>query len=267
MKFVDLKCPNCGGKLIKNNDSLTCESCGASFAIDYDESDVEYEKVKLQKLQHEREQKIANEHEKSNYKFVIVIIVFLLLVIGGPVAFFIMQKRAVDTFNSVVVSNTVEEKKETEIDYDVSAEDVKSMLNDFIESGKTVQMNIDQCAYWNQTGYVKYFSKIDAQFDSAYLVKNIPNVNNPKQFNRLVIIYKVTWTNDEYGDKDCYDAVYFEGLAVNPNGGVTSNFNGQTIIRSEAAWGWGMAYSFEKFDQCYRENVTALGGTVEQINQ
>ena len=26
-----------------------------------------------------------------------------------------------------------------------------------------------------------------------------------------------------------------------------------------------MAYSFEKYDQCYRENVTALGGKVTKI--
>ena len=38
MKFVDLKCPNCGGRLIKNDDSLKCESCEAVFAIDYDEN-------------------------------------------------------------------------------------------------------------------------------------------------------------------------------------------------------------------------------------
>ena len=60
MKFVDLKCPNCGGKLNKNNDSLTCESCGAMFAIDYDESDVEYEKIKLQNLQ-----AIRNSNQKT----------------------------------------------------------------------------------------------------------------------------------------------------------------------------------------------------------
>ena len=263
MKFVDLKCPNCGGKLNKNNDSLTCESCGAMFAIDYDESDVEYEKVKLQKIENERKQQVINQNEKSRYKFVIFAIIFVLLIIGCPIMFFLLQKAAVQSFNNEVVTN-VEENKEPEINYDVTIEDIKPLFNDFVETGKTVQMNIDQCAVWNQSNAVKFFSKTNAELESAYLVKNIPNVK-PKQSNRLVIIYKVTWYNENYGEQTCYDAVYFEGLQVNPNGGVITDFNGSTIDRSEAAWGWSMAYSFEEFDQCYRESVTALGGTVEEI--
>ena len=91
MKFVDLKGPNCGGRLIKNDDSLKCESCEAVFAIDYDESDVEYEKIKLQKMQIDREEKTVNE-KQSNTKFSLIIFVFLFVLIAGPVTFLIFQR-------------------------------------------------------------------------------------------------------------------------------------------------------------------------------
>ena len=77
MKIVNLKCPHCGGKLIRNGDSAKCESCEALFAIDYDESDVEYEKLKLQKAQIDKEQNDTNTDGKSGKKFVIFLIYLL----------------------------------------------------------------------------------------------------------------------------------------------------------------------------------------------
>ena len=45
MQLVNLKCPNCGGDIEKEGDSLYCKACGAAFAINYDEADVEHEKL------------------------------------------------------------------------------------------------------------------------------------------------------------------------------------------------------------------------------
>ena len=61
MKLVNLQCPNCGGTLSKEGDNLVCHACGGIFSIDYDESDVEYEKLKTEP---ERDQRRL-EHEKE----------------------------------------------------------------------------------------------------------------------------------------------------------------------------------------------------------
>ena len=61
MKIVDLKCPNCSGSLTKEWDNLICSSCGAAFAIDYDDSDVEYEKLQSEAEREER--RLAHEKE------------------------------------------------------------------------------------------------------------------------------------------------------------------------------------------------------------
>ena len=39
MQLVNLKCPNCGGDIEKDGDSLYCKACGAAFAVNYDEAD------------------------------------------------------------------------------------------------------------------------------------------------------------------------------------------------------------------------------------
>ena len=269
MKLVNLKCPNCDGVLTKTGDSLHCDSCGAIFAIDYDESDVEIERLRMEA---EKEKNGNNstvtaggtgKNTKATRLIILVIVVFVVAIPFCFAGLVLFQKSMVDKSNSVVVGN--EDKEEVD-DYQVTPDDVNGMLDEFIESGKIVQMNIEQCAYWDTVSAMRNYQKTDAVFESAYLITDIPN-ENPKKSNRLVIIYRVTWYNEDYGEQICYDAVYFEGLRVNPNGGVISNFDGQTINRSDAAWGWSMAYSFEDLNQCYRENVTALGGKTEKLTK
>ena len=138
-------------------------------------------------------------------------------------------------------------------------------MNDFIDAGRLCQMNITECTIKNENGIIKTFHKTDAVFLGAYIVSGIPDVR-ADQSTRLVLIYQVTWHHDDLGDQICYDGVYFDGIRVNQGGGIISDFSPKTIWRSDAAWGWAQAYSFEDYDQCYRENITALGGTVTQLD-
>ena len=269
MKLVDLKCPSCGGKLIKQNDTFVCEYCGTPFTMDYDPEDVEHERLKA--MQNARPNPGNDKKQNASFRLliaiVVIIIVFCIIVAGVHLGVFIVFQNEISHLGSTISTDDPEydDKNETkEPDYNVVAQDLTDSMDDFIESGKITQMNINECTYWDQIGAVDYYSKTDAVYKDAYLVTDIPN-EKPRQSNRLVVIYEVTWHNDEFGDKTCYDAVYFEGLQKNPNGGVISDFNAETIIRSEAAWGWGMAYSFEDYNQCYRENVSSLGGTVTKI--
>ena len=61
MNLVDLKCPNCNSTLEQEGENLVCPSCGAVFAIDYDDSDVEHERIKTEAELEEKRQ----EHEKE----------------------------------------------------------------------------------------------------------------------------------------------------------------------------------------------------------
>ena len=278
MKLVDLKCQNCGGTLRKDDENYVCDSCGCVFAVDYDESDVEYERIKTDEERERRDFEREKEERESasqsgqtggkrinsSRSSIFLWLIPVIILVGFGVAF---SKATSDSsgYGSNKSSSGYSTPTPTPApDYNVTPDDIAGQLNDFISAGTTVQENISECAYWDHEGAIDYYTKIDVQFVDAYLITDIPN-SIPKESNRLVLIYQVTWHNDELGDQICYDAVYFEGLSVNPNGGVISRFNGQTIFRSDAAWGWAQAYSFEKYDQCYLENVTAMGGTVSAV--
>lgn len=291
MKIVDLQCPNCGARLSVVDGMYVCNSCGTTTAIDYDDSDVEYERLKTLAEQeekqraHEKEmlerqfelQQIAQiEAEKRQnklnrqaarrrilYAWIRRIIAYLVMagIFYGCYRFFLyVRVHNGGYFGRSGISATPTPAP----DYNVTPDDLKGKLDDFIASGKTVQMKIDECAILNNNGIAKFYSKKDAVFLDAYLVSGIP-AKSEEESNRLVLIYEVTWNNDEYGDKTCYDAVYFEGIRVNPKGGIISDYKGEVISRSDAAWGWSMAYSFEDYKQCYLENVKALGGTVSEV--
>jgi len=295
MKIVDLKCPNCSGNLTKEGDNLICSSCGAAFAIDYDDSDVEYEKLQSEaerearQLAHEKEL-LEKEYElkrqaeiesekrqqkrerqkflKSSVKKLISSIISLAFLFAVGFGFYKLFRYMQDLKNaggSGSGSSGIFATPTPAPNYDITPADIEGQMDEFIKVGKTAQMKIDQCAYWGKTGSVKYYDKKSADFVDAYIINDIPGVDE-EESNRLVLIYKVKWQNGK-SKKTCYDAVYFEGLRVNPKGGVISDFKAATIERSDAAWGWAMAYSFEEYDQCYRENVKALGGTVTKIGE
>lgn len=294
MKFVDMKCPNCGGNLSQENNSYVCNSCGTSFSIDYDDSDVEYERLKGEaereekqrahekellekKFELEQKAQIASEQRQLErqrqekraktintwVKRLIVLAILAAFVFGCYKLYQYMKDNmgygSYSSYNEPTATPTPAP------DYNVKPEDLTDSMKDFVETGKTVQMKIDQCSVRNENGIPHFYDKTDAVYYEAYLVSDIPEVNE-KESCRLVIIYEVTWENETDGEKTCYDAVYFDGIKVNPNGGVITDFGGKTIWRSDAAWGWGMAYSFEEYDQCYRENITALGGKVTKID-
>lgn len=292
MKIVNLQCPNCGARLTIENNMYVCNSCGTSIAIDYDESDVEYERAKneveleakrqahekeLLERQFELEQQAQIENEKrqikrdrqaamqSAVKIWIRRLIALAIMAGffyaGYRMYLYIRERSGGSYSG---SAGILATPTPAPDYSVTPEDLKDNLDDFITSGKTVQMKIDQCGVKTGNGTIRFYDKTDAVFLDAYLVSGIPNVS-VEESTRLVLIYEVTWNNEDDGDHICYDAVYFDGIRVNPNGGIISDYSGEIIWRSDAAWGWGMAYSFEEYSQCYLENVKALGGTVSEV--
>ena len=291
MKIVNLQCPNCGARLTIENNMYVCNSCGTTIAIDYDESDVEYEKAKneleleekrqahekeLLEREYELQQKaqiasekrqIKRERQKSmtaSFKKMMSSLLALLFLFGMGYGIYRLYLYMLEKNGGSYSGTPILATPTPAPDYNVTPEDLTDDLDVFIESGKKVQLKIDQCSVMNENGIPHIWDKTDVVFLDAYLVSDIPNVSKDESC-RLVIIYEVTWHNDDYGDQTCYDAVYFEGIRVNPNGGIISDYSGQTIWRSDAAWGWSMAYSFEEYSQCYLENVKALGGTISEV--
>ena len=240
-----------------------CNSCGAAFAIDYDESDVEYERLQIESEQRQAQRERQKSAGDAAKKTIAVVIMFAILASMGIGIFFLARyiayKGGSRSSGAGIVATPTPAPN-----YSVTPDDLTADMDQLIEAGRKTQMNIDKCAYWDKVGAVKYFDKTDAVFLDAYIITDIPNVRE-NQSNRIVLIYEVTWHNDKLGDQKCYDAVYFQGVKVNPDGGIICDYNARTIMRSDAAWGYAMAYSYEDYDTCYLENVTAVGGKVTKV--
>ena len=285
MKLVDLKCPHCGGSIVKDNNVFVCNSCGTVITVDYDDSDVEYERLRTQPerdkrkfeydkalLEKEHELRQQEEHRRTITRGIIKIAIIFCIFASVAACVFISiilnnatdRRRVADYTEEVTATPRPTSSPTPTPNYKITSELISDDLDDYVETGRLVQMEIDQCGVENENGVIHFYDKTDAVFLDAYIVSDIPYVDNDESC-RLVLIYEVTWHNDDYGDQTCYDAVYFDGIKVTPEGQVVNNFNGRTIYRSDAAWGWGMAYSFADYKQCYLENVKALGGTVTEV--
>ena len=295
MRTVDTKCPNCAGNLEKQGDIYVCVFCGATFDIDYDDSDVEYERLKtvaeqeekqrahekeLLERQFELEQQAQIESEKrqikrerqqrfsASVKKSISSLIALAFLVGmgyGIYRLYIYMMEHEGLGGSSSGSHLLATPTPAP-NYHPAPDDFKDSFNDFLECGRKMQWDIESCTYWDGNGSIKTYDKTDVKLVDAYIITDIPEVKENNS-NRLVLIYEVTWYNEDRGEHIFYDAVYFEGIRVNPNGnGIISDFNGQIIWRSDAAWGWAQAYSFEEYAQCYRENITALGGVVTKLD-
>ena len=108
MKLVNLKCPNCDGTLTKTDDSLHCEACGAVFAIDYDESDVEIERLRMEAEQRKTAPASTSAAGNNARKTRLIMLVIALFVIAIPFCFvglIMFQKNMVDRSNSYVVGD------------------------------------------------------------------------------------------------------------------------------------------------------------------
>ena len=296
MRVVNLQCPNCGARLTVENDMYVCNSCGTTMTIDYDDSDVEYAKLQTEaerdqrKLEHDKEllekeyelrqqetlaaeKRLMQQERRESVsrglkKFIIFICIFAF--VGGCFVVSIMMSKArgertiLDEISDMTATPTPEPTPTPAPNYRITPDIIVDELDGFIEAGRALQMDIDQCGVKSENGTIQFYDKTDAVFLDAYIVSDIPDVKE-SQSCRLVLIYEVTWYNDRYGYQTCYDGVYFDGIKVTPDGNIIPNYDCDTIWRSDAAWGWSMEYSFEHYDRCYLENVAALGGHVEEV--
>ncbi|MCR4697393.1 MAG: hypothetical protein K5654_08785 [Lachnospiraceae bacterium] len=280
MELVNLKCPSCGGDIEKDGENYFCKSCGAAFAVKYDEADVEHEKLQnwdeITRAEHEHEKEMEEirfkQKEKSKraaerrestrragrafmskiYGLIFVILFFSI----GPISWWFLAKQGMmPSFKEVWEQSQPSYQKEN---YDISIDDLTDdVIDNMIDAGKDKITNSRKTPQTDYTDgeWVEYHLN-NTEYDSAYLITNASEGEN-----RVVVIYKLEYTSDS-GDKITYDATYYDYLKLSENGTVVSNYVPKNITRSDSAW---HRDSYENREQCYRENVLAFGGNVTEI--
>lgn len=281
MKLQSLNCPNCGSILTQEGNSMVCKSCGSAFAVDYDESDVEYEKAtnEVERLQQEHEHakemleeeyRLKEEAEIRRQKRAKAdarksrISASVISLIKSLIALAIMAGIAILIFNVVrngVLKNSLEELADkvttttTANPYDVNLADLESdsffMKNAVASVMSAVHEDKDNAniRFWEDGQWDEWKLKGEPEIYDAYLLKTDKD-------NRVYFLVKSTFKCKGKDDKDLYNAYYLRKVTTDDSGTIKSDY----VVRGDGGdstnWTWGG--QFDK-DQLYREVI--LGNT------
>ena len=289
MKLVNLTCPNCTGILKKEGENLICQSCGAAFAVDYDESDVEHEKLETEeerearRLQHEKEllaekhrlmeeSRIAAEKREQSRRTKSNISKWISGKVSGLIALAIIALICFGCYKFARRLMTDPELAErygveiptttTTVVYEVTPElFTEETLTNFIDQGTAKIATRNQISYYEYTTGWTYYDVAGITFDSAYLVTDIQNRGNYDPDCRLVLLYQVQWHSEEAEDVTIYDCVYFDDLSATATT-VVGSMRGSFGDFNETMW---RSSGYQNRADSYRINVTSLSGQVTEL--
>ena len=280
MRLQSLNCPNCGSPLRTENNMQICDSCGSTFRIDYDDSDVAYERlskedeIARQRFEHEKEmleteyrlkeearikqakyeksearKKRAANKVKALISLLIMLGVFcgfmflVFMVIKGE-SLFDVEKIAGTTTTETTVSPYLIDASDVLADDEFMENAVASVLSEIHSSrdGKPVTTYDIPITDWYMIG--------EPEIYDCYLLTS-------DKENRLCFLVKYTYQSerDEEDIKEVYDCLYLKNLKVGNNGKISSDY-AVRIDRGDGATNWTWVAA-EDSDQLYRSAILA----------
>lgn len=257
-----------------------CDSCGSTFRIDYDDSDVAYERlskedeIARQRFEHEKEmleteyrlkeearikqakyeksearKKRAANKVKALISLLIMLGVFcgfmflVFMVIKGE-SLFDVEKIAGTTTTETTVSPYLIDASDVLADDEFMENAVASVLSEIHSSrdGKPVTIYDIPITDWYMTG--------EPEIYDCYLLTS-------EKENRLCFLVKYTYQSerDEEDIKEVYDCLYLKNLKVGNNGKISSDY-AVRIDRGDGATNWTWVAA-EDSDQLYRSAILA----------
>ena len=279
MKITDLTCPQCSGLLNQEGDKFFCSSCGAAFGIDYDEDDVEYQRLiteadrtraliakdrelletdyRLRKEYEEKERQLTSKYRAKNtanmaISTLIIYIVSLVLVGGFAISIMI--------FLIVKPLTRSETNRMAEYEAQCEARDLTEdqILNDkhFLETMEAVaikewdpfigeitedyKQNRDVVTISEPQAVKLYFLRDDKEYPV-------------RPFTRIYLVLKATY---QYTDtdkiKDSYYCVSFQNPEMTPAGVIELDLSTACIEPAGSANG---LHGYSELDQLYREKI------------
>ena len=290
MRLKRMECPNCGGQVRKEADGkYLCESCGSPFVMDMDPEDVEYERVKLEqeKLKNSppvfenryaRKQSVdpqvmAQRRRKVKVVIITLVIIYVVLpmftmLIGGIFTFFTgIPLKSISKKNTTktTVSATRNRKKgtatatETPTPAPVYVTDPDTLLSDTVFTTNMLEAAEEKIESFKteKVPYGSSFRATDSGFVSAYLVNSDEGAYNRFE-NRIYLVYRISWENDENEKIDEFFPVYLDDITVKESGVVQSDY----IISDDFRFTMKsprIFYGYETQEQFVREVLMADG--------
>ena len=285
MKLQSLNCPNCGSILKREGEVQICEACGSTFAIDYDDSDVEYEKVMTEgernkeKFQHEKEMletefrlkeeaRIAQEkrdranRRKANVTRKITGWISMLITFAVMGAFVFFTYKWIDKYGyfdqlkEEMKKSNIAITETTAINYELKPEEILADSN-FLSNAKASVFsyvksdrgNSEVTEYQGLSVYTWNMVGEPEIYDCYILTK--------EDSNRLYFLVKITYAKEDSDEtKEVYDALYLENIKK-VDGKIKSDY-AVDDDRGNGATDWTWCAALDS-DQLYRSAI--LGNT------
>ena len=230
MQLVNLKCPSCGGDIERDGDNYFCKSCGAAFAVNYDEADVEHEKLQnydeISRIEHEHEKEMEalrfKQNEKSRraaerresvrkagreFRAKVYGFIFLIIFLSiGPLCWWFMAKQGLmPSFQDIIAESQASYKDVYAISMDNFTDDVIDNMIDAAIQKKKKDRDGRSISEYKDGEWTEY-NLSEVEYDGAYLITGATEGKN-----RVVVFLKLKYTSDA-GEKETYDAFYFDEL-------------------------------------------------------
>ena len=288
MKLQSLNCPNCGSPLKTEGNMQICESCGSTFKIDYDDSDVAYERLSKedeltrQRFEHEKEmleteyrlkeearikqakyEKSEQRKKKTGNAIKALIVYLIFFGFWGGIGFIAYKAiKGESVFNIDKLAEMAESTTETTVSpyllvtpADIEAD--KEFMDNAIAS---VYSQVHTSRDGNEVmiydgGFVYYNLVGDPEIYGCYFLSN-------EKENRLVFLVKLTYQNNDDED-DCqvvYDALYLRNITFGNTLATKDKLVCDYSVRDERGqgstdWTWSAALDS---DQLYRSAILGL---------
>ena len=294
MRLASLNCPNCNAPLREENEKFICTACGSAFALDYDEADVEHERLRTEaekeriktqreielaatriQLQEEskarqarREREERSERMRSSMKKMIIYPVILMIIASSAtfVGIALISMRAMKSSRSNSRSNTNTVSTTQAIRRNLTSDEVlgdRSFTDNALASGLSfAKTSHSENVYdWNMMSELDLNVVPEAKMEGEPKLLNVYFVANGTN-NFFIMVYELNYTYvDESIDQTTtvYYADYLADITLTDAGKIQSDY------KIKAARGSSIDAYFAAYydqDQLYREVVLGRGGEV-----
>lgn len=263
-----------------------CDSCGSTFKIDYDDSDVAYERLSKedelnrQRYEHEKDmletqyrlqeearlrQNNAARRGLTTGKIVAIVVIAVIatcFLATVSAVFRALQERSERDYERRSTRSTTTERTTAEPTVSpyilISADDVTAdseFVDNAVASVKSyVRADREDAVVDYQNGFTRWNMTGDAEIYACYLLTS-------EKENRLCFLVKITYgkeidEDDEdevYETKEVYDCVYLKNITVGTDGKIASNYAVRSD-RGDGADNWTWMAALES-DQLYRSAI------------
>lgn len=281
MRLQSLNCPNCGSVMKTEGGVQICESCGSTFRIDYDDSDVEYERLSKeeelnrQKFQHEKElleteyrlQEEArlkkakyekSEARKRNAVRKLSSIISLIIVAGIFFGVFVAMRKLLlkhksDILEEYMIAGNTTAGTTVSPYLLISASDILAdeefMENALASILTEAHLERDGKTVTTYDLPVTDWNLIDGpEIYDCYLLVS-------EKENRLCFLIKMSYRSerDEDDIREVYDCLYLKNLTVKSDGSIACSY-AVGSDRGEGATDWIWSAALDS-DQLYRSAI------------